>query len=58
MLLSIAVADPGLNFRRGVAWRGIQKVPKLAEHSIKQRKTTVIGRGEGAFDPWIHRTDR
>jgi len=29
----------------GGAWGGskVQKVPKLAKHSVKQRKTTAIG---------------
>jgi len=49
------VADLGLNL--GVA--KVQKVPKLAKHSVKQRKTTVI-RGGGIpslpspLDPTMH----
>jgi len=34
------VADPGLNFG-GNGGAKVQKVPKLAKHSVKQKKTTV-----------------
>ena len=43
----------------GGAWgaQKYMKVPKLAKHSVKQRKTTVIG-GGGQMppfpSPWIH----
>jgi len=44
------LADPELNFGRGIGRRGakVQKVPKLAKHSVKQRKTTEIGGGANA----------
>jgi len=30
----MSVADPGLNFGRGVRGTKVQKVPKLAKHSV------------------------
>jgi len=52
------VVDPGLNFGKDMGGVKVQKVPKLAKHSVKQRETIFnCGGGGGKISPlpspWI-----
>jgi len=47
----LAVEDPGLNFGRDMGGAKVQKVPTLAKHSVKQRKTMAIGGGKCPLCP-------
>jgi len=43
--------DPGLNFGKGMGRVKVQKVPKLAKHSVKQRETIFDCGGGGGKCP-------